>query len=108
MTTDAASPARRQGLLGWLTSLRLHYVTWLLIVATLARITADTVFAIITLKSYVATFIGGEGLVGSKAPLALAIASVIYTYSSSIGFFAAAAAVEYLYRIWTELKARRA
>lgn len=86
---------------------RLHYVTWLLIAATIVRLAADTVFATVTLKSFAAAYFNGTPIAGGRGQLALAIASIIYTYSSSIGFVAAAASVEYLYRIWDELRRRR-
>ena len=86
---------------------RLHYVTWLLIIATVVRLAADTVFATVTLKSFATAYFNGTPIAGGRGQLALAIASIIYTYSSSIGFVAAAASVEYLYRIWAELRRRR-
>ncbi|HEY5412445.1 MAG TPA: hypothetical protein VIJ94_17130 [Caulobacteraceae bacterium] len=97
MNDQAAPQVQRTGQLSWR---RLHYVTWLLIIATIVRLIADTVFATVSLKSYALAYLGGAPPPGSHGQLALTLASIVYTYSSSIGFVAAAAAVEYLYRIW--------
>ena len=87
---------------------RLHYVTWLLIAATVVRLIADTVFAAVSLKSYALAYLGGAAPPGNHGQFALTLASIVYTYSSSIGFIAAAAAVEYLYRIWDVIRRRTA
>ncbi len=98
----SAAPAKTTGAPGvWG---RLHYVTWLLIAATLVRLVADTVFAAVSLKAYALAYLGGAPPPGNHGQLALTLASIVYTYSSSIGFVAAAAAVEYLYRIWDTLR----
>ena len=84
--------------------LRLHPVTWLVVIAALVHLAGDTAFALIALKPYLWP---GPGVVAEgREPLSLILASICYTYSASLVFFGTAATVEFLFRIWNELKRR--
>ena len=87
--------------------LRLHPVTWIVIFAALVHLAGDTAFALLALKPFL--WPAGDAAAGyGREPLSLVLASICYTYSASLVFFGTAATVEFLFRIWAELRRRAA
>ncbi|HEY5409864.1 MAG TPA: hypothetical protein VIJ94_03965 [Caulobacteraceae bacterium] len=83
----------------WLASQRWHPVTWLLVIAGLLHLVGDIVMGAVLLTP------GASG--GSVKPLAENLAEILHMVGYSLLFFGTAATVEYLFRIWGELRLRR-
>ncbi len=107
MTTGDGRAAMRSPsgtLFGWILSRRLHKVTWLVVLAAALHLAGDTVLAISSLQRY---FAGGVTLAGRATTLAEVLAGIVHAYSYSLLFFGTAASVEFLFRIWDEVRRRR-
>ena len=99
MALEDSAPAERLGdLLG-----RLHPITRLVIAAGVLHLCGDALSAgVILVKHYQMSLIGGDDSLGK------AMADIAHSLAYGLGFFGSAASIEYLFRIWVEVKALRA
>jgi hypothetical protein len=104
MSDPLRSPS--EAMRGWLSTQRLHWMTWLLILAGALHLAAD----IVTSIADVARFFTDQGY-GSVAAPGRSGAEVVAATAARIGysleFFGTAAIVEFLARIWAELQLKR-
>lgn len=108
MTTGDESSALRSpsdALFGWIFSQQLHKVTWIVVIAAVLHLVGDTVLAISSLQRY---FASGVTATGRATSLAEVLAGIVHAYSYSLLFFGTAATVEFLFRIWEEMRRRQA
>ncbi len=102
-TMGSGSPA--ESLWSWLTSLKLHRLTWVIVLAALLHLAADIVYAIDDLTQFLTL---GASTSGRGTNLALVLAGIARSFGYSLIFFGTAATVEFLFRIWDELRLIRA
>ncbi len=94
-------PSASESLVGWATSQRLHPLTWLMILAALLHLAGDLVISIV----HLANVFDRMGV--RPQPLAIVLADIAHMFGYSLAFFGTAAMVEFLHRIWDELRRRR-
>lgn len=99
---DSEPPSEK--LAAWMRGLRLHPVTWLLVAAAALRLGADTVDAVADIHSYLSLGLDARGHNTTAAQM---WAGIAHAYGYSLVFFGTAATVEFLFRIWRELRIRR-
>ena len=97
-------PSPSESLAGWMSGLHLHRLTWLIVIAALLHLAGDTVYAISDLSTFLAT---GQSEAHRDTTLALVLAGIARSYGYSLVFFGSAATIEFLFRIWDELRLRR-
>jgi hypothetical protein len=96
MTADATSPSQRMGgALG-----KLHPVTQLLVVAVVVYLVASLAIGVATLVQ--------PSMAAQARPFAVRLAEVVRGLAYSLILFGTAASVEFLFRIWRELRLARA
>ena len=99
MSLDDPAPAERLGvLLG-----RLHPITRLIIVAGVLHLCGDLLSGVVNLLQYRQMAMGG-----GEASLARVLSDLAHNLAYGLSFFGTAATVEYLVRIWVEVRAMRA
>lgn len=98
----ADSPS--DALSAWMSGLHLHRLTWLIVIAALLHLVGDTVYAVSDFATFIHT---GQTDTHRDTNLVLVLAGIARTYGYSLTFFGTAAIVEYLFRIWDELRIRR-
>ena len=103
--TDAQDTPPAESLWRWLISLKLHRVTWVIVLAALLHLAGDIVYAIDDLSQFLAT---GATASGRATNLPLVLAGIARSFGYSLIFFGSAATVEFLFRIWDELRLIRA
>jgi len=98
MALDDPAPAERIGvLLG-----RLHPITRLIVAAGVLHLCGDLLAGAMNLLQY-----RDMVLTGSEASLARVLADIAHGVAYGLSFFGTAATVEFLVRIWGEVKAMR-
>lgn len=83
---------------------RLHPITWLLIIATAVNLLSDTAYTFADLQAFLRD---GADYRGHPTSAGLLAAGIAHDYAYSILWFGTAATVEFLFRIWGELRLRR-
>jgi hypothetical protein len=83
---------------------RLHFVTWIVVWAAVARLLSDTIW---TVRNLFVLFATGTTPSGRPTTLFEVLAGILDTYSYSMLFLALAAIVEFLFRILEELRRSR-
>ena len=98
MALDDPAPAERVGvLLG-----RLHPITRLIIAAGVLHLCGDLLAGVVSLLQY-----RDLTMSGSEASLARVLADIAHSVAYGLSFFGTAATVEFLVRIWAEVKVIR-
>lgn len=98
MALDDPAPAERIGVL----FRRWHPITRLIVVAGVLHLCGDVLAGIMNLLQY-----RDMVMVGSEASLARVLADIAHGVAYGLSFFGTAATVEFLVRIWAEVKAMR-
>jgi hypothetical protein len=102
MSDPMRSPS--EAMRDWVSTRRLHRMTWLIIVAGLLHLVGD----IVTSLSDLARMAAHTDAFSPGPPKSIQLAGeVVSRIGYSLWFFGTAATVEYLARIWEELRLRR-
>jgi hypothetical protein len=101
---DLAPTEPSEKLAAWMKDLHLHPVTWLLVAVAVLRLGADTVDTIADMHSYFSLGLDARGRSTTAAEM---WAGIAHAYGYSLALFGTAATVEFLFRIWRELRVRR-
>ncbi len=104
MTEPLGSPrhdAPSESLAHWLVALNLHRVTWLIVLAALLHLAGDVVYAVDDLTQFLTKHVTATG---HDTTLPVVLAGIARTFGYSLVFFGTAATVEFLFRIWDELR----
>jgi hypothetical protein len=84
----------------WLATRRWHPMTWLVVIAGVIHLVGDLVLSI----SDIGRQLGGAL---PNKPWAEVLAGIAHMVGLSLSYFGTAATVEFLFRIWDELRLRR-
>ena len=100
-TTPLTAPSPSENLFGFFR--RLHPMTRFLIAVTIVRLIADLIVSFSEYSGPRADFAVQQGLAGIVYILAAQTRNLTY----SLAFLGSAATIEFMFRIWEELKVRR-